>query len=784
MKLLNTLITCILSQFLVTQYYCQGTRNPSKTDPNTVIISDQLWMSKNLNVTYFSNGDLIKESKTFDDWKKALNNGEPSWCYYNFDSLNENTFGKLYNWYAVNDQRGIAPKGWKVPSPMDWEKLVKNLGKKFPYYSSIDELLMSSSQNWKDKQIGTNLSSFNAEPSGYVETNNFSSLGEIAYFWSSDSSKSVYLQFYYSSFTLRTGACMDAFDGSGFAIRCISEESVPIDKNEHIQFDNPYFEDMKYIDQRFSTTIGNVINTDQKDSLLYYNLYESTYLKPFYLSDHEITNGEYKAFVNWVRDSIARDKLYRRITGKEKKKWGEETSSKLKGYSLNWETEIDYTDRETSFLLSDMFYNSNYNLDNPLKDIDTRLFFYDYYDEQGEKYRINVYPDTLASTRELPFTDDYFTNYFWNSQYSNYPVVGITYNQAKAYCVWRTHMYEFERAKKNQPFLSVTFRLPTHEEWDQAAVDDAPRFQRISENETNGYLANYGKTYLSSGLIVKYAADDNYLRQCLKYSYKPNYYGLYNMYGNVSEWVNVDLSQQNFHMNYCAFDHYFPKENKNSKVEIYITNPYDGKTSKVIKGSPEHREIIEKRMRYYRITPDLSDEDALQLFLKFHSIDPKYRDSILIDTNAKLHYFGHDMLYKSFFLKPSDTLYNVLYGTYELHNFKIEDKYYQNLNFLDDFNKFKQNQSSLNHLKMLQESSDYPWDVSTQNRLVCGGSWIDPAHYLIPGISKVVQEHYTSITIGFRVAADMEGYVIPKEAQKRHKKEKKKKKDDWIFNEK
>jgi hypothetical protein len=348
-------------------------------------------------------------------------------------------------------------------------------------------------------------------------------------------------------------------------------------------------------------------------------------------------------------------------------------------------------------------------------------------------------------------------------------------------------MYEYERSKnnnKNHPFLSVKFRLPTHEEWDQAAVDDSPRLQRISENNTNGYLSNYGKTFLSSGLVAKHADDDNYLRHCPQYSYKPNYYGLYNMYGNVSEWVDADLSQQNFYIDYCSFDYYFPKENKNSKVEIYITNPYDGKTSKVIKGSAEHRELVEKRMQYYPITPDLSDEAALEIFLKFNSIDPKYRDSILLDNNMKLNYFGHDMLYKSFFLKPSDTLYNVLYGTFELHNFKLEDKYYQNLNFLDDYKKFKQNQSSLKHLGMLQKSSDYSWVVSTQNILVCGGSWVDPAHYLIPGISKVVQEHYTSTTIGFRVAADMEGYVIPKEAQKRHKKEKKKKKDDWIFNEK
>ena len=137
--------------------------------------------------------------------------------------------------------------------------------------------------------------------------------------------------------------------------------------------------------------------------------------------------------------------------------------------------------------------------------------------------------------------------------------------------------------------------------------------------------------------------------------------------------------------------------------------------------------------------------------------------------------------YKSFNQKSPDSLYNVIYGIFELHCFNSIDQNYRNLNFLNDFKKFKQNNTSLNFGKF---SNNWSWTIGDDFTLVCGGSWIDPAHYLLPGVSKAVPMSFSSTTIGFRVAADVEGYIIPKEAQKRHKKKKKKKKDDWVFNDK
>jgi len=88
-----------------------------------VKIGDQIWMAENLNVHKFRNGDLIPEAKTEEEWVKADDSNQPAWCYINNDSATANSFGKLYNWHAVADSRGLAPEGWHIPDDMEWEKL-------------------------------------------------------------------------------------------------------------------------------------------------------------------------------------------------------------------------------------------------------------------------------------------------------------------------------------------------------------------------------------------------------------------------------------------------------------------------------------------------------------------------------------------------------------------------------------------------------------------------------------------------------------------------------------
>jgi uncharacterized protein (TIGR02145 family) len=98
------------------------------TFSQTVTIGTQVWMTKNLNVATFRNGDPIPEAKTDEEWERAGAEGKPAWCYYNNDPKNGTKYGKLYNWYAVNDPRGLAPSGYHVPPDAEWTILTDYLG--------------------------------------------------------------------------------------------------------------------------------------------------------------------------------------------------------------------------------------------------------------------------------------------------------------------------------------------------------------------------------------------------------------------------------------------------------------------------------------------------------------------------------------------------------------------------------------------------------------------------------------------------------------------------------
>lgn len=88
----------------------------------------QVWMTKNLNEDKFRNGDHIPQATSIEEWKSAGENKQPAWCYYDNDPANGAKYGKLYNWYAVNDPRGLAPKGYHIPSGEELLKLNEYLG--------------------------------------------------------------------------------------------------------------------------------------------------------------------------------------------------------------------------------------------------------------------------------------------------------------------------------------------------------------------------------------------------------------------------------------------------------------------------------------------------------------------------------------------------------------------------------------------------------------------------------------------------------------------------------
>jgi len=161
-------------------------------------IGAQTWDSKNLDVITFRNGDTITEAKTVREWKKASKEGKPVWCYYNNDPKNGKMFGKLYNWYAVQDSRGLAPKGWHVPSKNEWDTLniflgVLYAGKKMKTTSGWNVYMPKYNGSYYISEIqpqldenGTNESGFAGLPGGYRDNNGIfnTNIGSIGSWWS------------------------------------------------------------------------------------------------------------------------------------------------------------------------------------------------------------------------------------------------------------------------------------------------------------------------------------------------------------------------------------------------------------------------------------------------------------------------------------------------------------------------------------------------------------------------------------------------------------------------
>lgn len=128
----------------------------------TVTIGTQTWTTKNLDVATFRNGDAIPQAKTDKEWYAAGNNKQPAWCYYKKKTANGTKYGKLYNWYAVNDARGLAPVGYHIPTDTEWTKLSDYLGGE----DSAGEKMKSLS-GWLNNGNGTNSSGFSGLPGGY-----------------------------------------------------------------------------------------------------------------------------------------------------------------------------------------------------------------------------------------------------------------------------------------------------------------------------------------------------------------------------------------------------------------------------------------------------------------------------------------------------------------------------------------------------------------------------------------------------------------------------------------
>ncbi|MEI7811441.1 MAG: fibrobacter succinogenes major paralogous domain-containing protein [Ignavibacteria bacterium] len=186
--------------------------NTENSLSKTVRISSQIWMKENLAVEYYRNGDIIPQVQDAEEWADIKTG---AWCYY--DNKPENS--KLYNWYAVNDKRGLAPEGWHIPTCMELQVLKTSVNNNGNILKAIGQGV--------DNGTGTNVSGFSALLAGYRYNNGeFYSFTSNTYFWSSEEYDTVlayYMGLYYfvSNINMYNNS-----KNCGFSVRCIKDNET------------------------------------------------------------------------------------------------------------------------------------------------------------------------------------------------------------------------------------------------------------------------------------------------------------------------------------------------------------------------------------------------------------------------------------------------------------------------------------------------------------------------------------------------------------------------------
>lgn len=309
-------------------------------------------------------------------------------------------------------------------------------------------------------------------------------------------------------------------------------------------------------------------------------------VRSFYMDETEISNQEYRQFVEWVKDSIIRTKLAiladelgetpgsgdgggigdfafsdadpDNMTPYEQYMYDNYYGLGETGYEgrkLNKDIDLimdtaEYPDEYYTEIMDTMYipleeaYNGQRTID-----VNKLEFRYTYLDigsaakktggKRGDHIKtetVKIYPDTTVWIKDFSYSynEPMHNDYFWHDAYGEYPVVGVTWMQAKAFCEWRTlYKNAYQKTKKRQ-FVN-RFRLPGEAEWEYAArggleSGDYPWGGPYAKNDRGCFLANF------KPLRGDYGADQA-LYTVEVDAYEPNDYNLYNMAGNVSEWV-------------------------------------------------------------------------------------------------------------------------------------------------------------------------------------------------------------------------------------------------------
>ncbi|MBQ5777003.1 MAG: SUMF1/EgtB/PvdO family nonheme iron enzyme [Bacteroidaceae bacterium] len=353
----------------------------------------------------------------------------------------------------------------------------------------------------------------------------------------------------------------------------------------------------------------------------------------FYMDETEITNSKYKQFVFWVRDSIIRERLADPAYGGNEvfKIEEDKEGNPIKPY-LNWNKaipwrnpnedearaiesvyrinpitgrkELDVTQLNYRYEVYDYTEASkrrnrlnpelrNLNTDVPVDYDEIIMISKDtaYIDEEGKIHRetitrqlssefdflntyiVNIYPDTTVWINDFDnaYNEPYVRMYFAHAGYNDYPVVGVSWDQANAFCQWRTQY--FMASLGGNPVIVEPYRLPTEAEWEFAArMGDSKNMYPWEGNESvddrGCFYANFKP---GDGDYVR----DGHLITARVGTYTPNDFGLYDMAGNVSEWTSTSYNE--------ALSHITSDMNPEYKYNAAKEDPYRMKR-KIVRG--------------------------------------------------------------------------------------------------------------------------------------------------------------------------------------------------------
>mgnify|MGYP000109028458 FL=1 len=299
-------------------------------------------------------------------------------------------------------------------------------------------------------------------------------------------------------------------------------------------------------------------------------------VQAFYMDQTEITNNEYRQFVYHVRDSIARRILGEEVDEEYYLNTVNEFDEELDPPTINWYAKLKWNEPDNREALEPMFLSPGERFMSK-REIDARKLNYTYYwidfkraarresrdalnADEGERHKfntdrssfimkdiVNVYPDTLAWIHDFTysFNEPMTQNYFWHPAYDDYPVVGVSWKQATAFCVWRTQLFN-NFLVEGGGIIVNDFRLPTESEWEWAArggldLSPYPWGGPYIRNSRGCFLGNFKPM---RGNYV----DDGGFHTVKVNSYNPNDFGLFCMAGNVAEWTSnaFDESAYNF----------------------------------------------------------------------------------------------------------------------------------------------------------------------------------------------------------------------------------------------